>query len=139
MMQAPARYRQYLETLTPETLASLPEYVHPDVRFRDPFNDVHGADAMARIFQDMFDNVGDVFFRIHHMTGKGNTCLMAWRFQATLRGKPWEFDGTSVITFAPDDRVAEHIDHWDAAGNFYEHLPIIGWLLRALRRRVAAQ
>jgi len=62
-MTAPhERYRRYLKTLTLETLDALPDYVIDDVRFKDPFNDVHGADAMHRVFRHMFDNVGNVRF-----------------------------------------------------------------------------
>ena len=38
------RYRRYLETLTPETLKAISDYVTEDVRFKDPFNDVRGVD-----------------------------------------------------------------------------------------------
>ena len=131
------RYRDYLETLTPETLADLSEYVVVDVRFKDPFNDVRGADAMANIFRHMFDTVGPVRFIVDDCAGDADTCMMSWRFEAILRGRPWTFDGTSVIKFAADGRVVEHVDHWDSASAFYERLPIIGSLLAAIRRRLA--
>ena len=108
-----------------------------DVRFKDPFNDVRGVDAMARVFRHMFENVGDIRFTVAHSVAAGATCLMAWRFEGRLRGKTWAFDGASVICFAPDGRVREHIDHWDAARDFYERLPVIGWLLAWLRGRLA--
>jgi steroid delta-isomerase len=131
------RYRKYLETLTLETLPSLPSYVCSNIRFKDPFNDVTGVLAMTRIFQDMFENIGNTVFRVDHMASDQNICLMAWQFQATLRGKPWQFSGTSIITFTPDGMVEKHIDYWDAASDFYKHLPIIGWLLEKLKLRVA--
>ena len=131
------RYRNYLETLTLETLADLGEYVVDDVRFKDPFNDARGTDAMANIFRHMFDTVGPVRFIVEDCSGNTGTCMMSWRFEGILRGRPWTFDGTSVIKFAADGRVVEHVDHWDAASAFYERLPIIGWLLVAIRRRLA--
>ena len=137
-MTAPQeKYRRYLETLTRDRLKALPDHVTQTVRFKDPFNDVRGADDMGRVFDHMFDKVEDIRFRVHHALNDGNTCLMAWRFEGCLKGALWVFDGTSVITFAPDGRVAEHIDHWDAARNFYERLPVIGWLLARLRRQLA--
>lgn len=137
-MNAPhGRYKRYLETLTPETLAALGQYVTDDVRFKDPFNDVRGVAAMARVFHHMFANVTDIRFKVDHALSEDNVCLMAWRFEGKVSGKAWAFDGTSVIIFAPDGRVAEHIDHWDAARDFYERLPFIGWLLRRIRGRLA--
>ena len=139
-MTAPyERYRAFLETLTPETLDRLTDHVTPDVRFKDPFNDVRGADAMARVFRHMFANVADIRFTVRHSMASGDTSLMAWRFHGVLGGRPWAFDGTTVLRFTSDGRVVEHIDHWDAAREFYERFPIIGWLLAWLRRRLAVR
>lgn len=132
------RYRRYLETLTPEALARLSDHVTADVRFKDPFNDVRGVDAMERVFRHMFANVREIRFRIDHTVMDGDTCLMTWRFEGMLLGSPWSFDGASKLKFAPDGRVAEHIDYWDAADNFYRRLPVIGWLLSRIRRRLGA-
>ena len=98
------RYRTYLETLTPETLAEISAYVTDDVRFKDPFNDTRGVDAMSRVFRHMFENVEDVNFDIHEMLAEGSVCLMAWHFGGKLSGKSWNFDGTSIIRFAEDGR-----------------------------------
>lgn len=133
------RYRRYLETLSPASLEQLGDYVSETVRFKDPFNDVTGLEAMSCVFRHMFATVGPFAFTVTHLAFDGYTCLMAWRFSATLRGAPWTFDGTSVITFASDGKVIEHIDHWDAAGEFYEKLPIIGQLLAWLRGRLAVR
>ena len=133
------RYRAYLESLTPDTLANLSDHVTDDVRFKDPFNDVRGVDGMARVFRHMFDNVRDISFEVHRAMMEDDVCLMQWRFQGRLGCAPWAFDGTSALRFAPDGRVAEHIDYWDAAGSFYERLPFIGWLLSWVRRRLATR
>ena len=106
MTQAHDRYRQFLESLTPEALGRLGDYVSSDVRFKDPFNDVRGADAMVRVFRHMFETVKDIRFHVTHATSAGNVCLMAWRFEGRIGGKPWAFDGTSVVTFAADGRVS---------------------------------
>lgn len=139
MTQPHERYRLFLETLTPASLAELPDQVTEDVHFKDPFNDVRGADAMGRIFTHMFETLGPVQFTVRHSVATGDTCMMEWRFESTLGGKPLNFDGMSLVLFSADGRVAEHIDHWDAASGFYERLPVIGWLLAHLRRRIAVR
>lgn len=139
-MTTPAeRYQTYLETLTVESLSTLGDYVTDDVRFKDPFNDVRGVDAMRRVFVHMFETLGDVKFTIHSTAQDGTVCFWAWHFDATLFDKPWHFEGTSVLQFDADGRVTSHIDHWDAATAFYEKLPVIGWLLARIRRRIAIQ
>ena len=139
-MSAPINtYAAFLEGLTADNLSELANHVTSDVRFVDPFNDVTGVDQMTRVFAAMFSEVGPVRFSVKEMRGDTSTGMLAWHFEAQLRGKMWSFAGTSVVRFSPDGRVAEHIDHWDAAQNFYERLPVIGWLLGALRRQLATR
>ena len=139
-MTAPhERYRRFLETLSPETLDGLSEQVTDDVRFKDPFNDIRGREAYERALRHMYDTLGEVRFTIGHALSDGNTCLMQWRFESQLRGRPWTMEGASRVRFAEDGRVAEHIDYWDAAENVYERLPVIGWLLSRVRARLAAR
>jgi predicted ester cyclase len=131
------RYRRFLETLTPETLPDLKGHMHPDVHFKDPFNDVYGTAAMTAVFEDMFENVGSVRFTVHDMLEEGERCVLRWQFEATLLKKPWRVDGVSWVTFSSDGLVSEHVDYWDAAANFYERLPAIGWLIGRIRARLS--
>jgi hypothetical protein len=32
--------------------------------------------------------------------------------------------------------VAYHQDYWNAADGLYQHVPLLGWMIRAIRRRV---
>ena len=132
------RYRLYLESLSLESLSDLTFYVVDDVHFKDPFNDVWGLNAMALVFQHMFENVQNVRFVVQDMLAEGQLCFMGWRFEGEINGKLWAFNGTSLIRFADDGRVEEHIDHWDAGRDFYERLPFIGSLIAFLRRRLSA-
>ena len=43
--------------------------------------------------------------------------------------------GGSHIRLAPDGRITEHRDYWDAAEELYEKLPGLGSLMRWLKRR----
>ena len=132
-------YAVFLEGLTADNLSKLSNHVTSDVHFVDPFNNVVGVDHMTRVFSDMFTEVGPISFTVTEMCGNALSGMLAWQFEAELRGKPWTFEGTTVLRFASDGRVCEHIDHWDAAGQFYERLPVIGWLLGVLRRQLATR
>ena len=133
------RYAAFLETLSVDQLDDLSKYVTPDVHFSDPFNDVTGVDNMRRVFLDMFEHVGPIEFTVLESRADSKAGMLVWRFEAQLLKKPWVFEGTTVLRFADDGRVLDHVDHWDSARHFYEHFPVIGWLLGALRRRLAIQ
>ena len=48
----------------------------------------------------------------------------------------WSFDGTSIIILDNNGLVSEHIDHWDAASSFFEKIPILGWMIKFIRKKI---
>ena len=136
-------YIEYYERLTPVSLEDIGRVMTDDVHFSDPFNDVTGLESTRRIFAQMFDDLDDVAFKVLHAAladDEPATGLLSWRLDATIRknGSRLSIEGMSSIRFAPDGRVCEHIDHWDAGRQVYERLPLLGALLRWIRSRLAA-
>ncbi|MDO8290495.1 MAG: nuclear transport factor 2 family protein [Parvibaculum sp.] len=132
-------YADFLESLNKDNVRDLRRHVSPDVFFSDPFNKVLGADKMLHIFEDMYATLGDVHFEILHQATEDQTGFLHWRLSATLRGRPWEVEGVSHLTFNTAGKVVSHIDHWDAARDFYEHFPVVGWILRAIRKNLTVK
>lgn len=132
-------YCQYLQSITAESVIALDQHVSAKVHFKDPFNDVHGIDSMRAVFIDMFENISDISFDIHDQMSEGNTTIITWTMSGILMKKPWSVDGASRLTFDDGGFLTEHLDYWDAAAGLYEKLPFIGWLPRALRRKLSIQ
>lgn len=134
------RYADAFATLTPQDLDGLRTLVAPDVRFRDPFNDVRGVDRFIAVFARALEDMQDLTFATSRIAVCGDTAFLRW----TMRGRPrtrWlggelVIDGVSEVRFDSGARVVEHIDHWDAAGQLYERLPLLGGLLRVVHRRL---
>jgi steroid Delta-isomerase len=141
MQQALERYAQFYETLTRDSLKELDRYFAKDARFKDPFNDVTGLDKIRLVFEDMFKTIGQPQFKVVDMgwsnAGDGSA-FMLWTFKYRIRGRglPVTVNGMSAMMFNTDGRIRSHIDYWDAAQGLYEHLPVIGAVLRWIRRRV---
>lgn len=135
-------YARFFETLTPETLDRLSEFAAPDIRFKDPFNDVTGIDPMRAIFLHMFEKMERPAFQVTHRAKDAQddaVWFLRWRLTGQLRAlsnRDWSVEGMSEIHFDSGGRVVAHIDYWDAGQNFYEMLPVIGRVIRLLRKRV---
>ena len=136
-----AAYVAFYEALSPETVSGIEAVVHDDVRFKDPFSDVRGVQTYKKILEDMFLAAPDIKFTVHHCAYDGEVCFLRWTSRGTVKklgSDPWVVEGMSELKFAPDGRVLSHIDHWDAATQFYMRIPVIGRILRLIQRRVAA-
>jgi hypothetical protein len=134
------RYTGFFEELEPANLSQLVSVMTEDVHFVDPFNDVRGVESVEKIFLHMFRSLENPTFKVTHAAMTDNVDpqgLIRWELSSSLNGKPYNIVGMSEIAFAADGRVSSHIDHWDAAQQFYERIPAIGWLLRTIRARLA--
>lgn len=132
------RLVRFYETLTPQSLPAIAEVYAPHARFKDPFNDVAGLDAIAAIFRHMFEQVGEPRFEVTASIAQGRRAALEWVFHFHLRGRHFEVRGASVIDFDDDERVIMHRDYWDTGEELYARLPGVGVLIRFLRRRMSA-
>ena len=137
----PARaYAAAFEALRPETLADLGRHFAEDAHFRDPFNEVTGRARILAVFAHMFEMLDEPRFVILDLAVSDRAAFLKWRmtFRPKGRRETWTIDGLSDVAFAPDGRVSAHIDHWDAAGQLYEKVAGLGWLMRRLKARLSA-
>jgi len=134
------RVVDFYTSLTPASLAQLPAVYADDAHFVDPFNNVSGQTAIRRVFEHMHAALHIARFEVLEATTEGDRCFLLWDFH--LRRKPGSapmiIHGASRLQFAADGRVASHRDYWDSGRELYEHLPLLGAVLRALRRRLGA-
>lgn len=133
-------YVNFFEQLTPDTLSHLGNVVTENVHFCDPFNDVHGRTAMEQVLKAMFKEIVEPAFHVTHRAWDGEVCFIRWTFKGRSKrfgGRDWSITGMSELRFAEDGRVAEHIDHWDSGHGFYEFIPVVGLIIKFMRRLAA--
>jgi hypothetical protein len=129
---------RFYQTLTPASLGHIADIYSDDVYFKDPFNEVLGLDAVTHIFAHMFEQVDDPRFLVTEVIVDGSGAMLVWTFTFAPRswgkGKVQTIRGASHVRLNTDGRVNYHRDYWDAAEELYMKLPLIGGLLRFLRR-----
>lgn len=134
-------YGAFFENITPTSIDQVRSLVTEDVRFKDPFNDVSGIEKLVKILAKMFEDAEDVSFKMREQAGDGPIYFLRWHFTCRPKSRflqaDWKVDGISVISLTETGLVKEHVDYWDAAEQLYEHLPLIGPLLRFVRRPLA--
>lgn len=134
----PRPYIRYFETLSRDSVADLRALAAPDMRFVDPFNDVVGVDRVVRVLDAMYDDLDRPRFEVSDHATSGLVCYLRWRFTAEAKrnGAPWCIDGMSEVHFDMAGRVTAHLDHWDSGTQFYGRLPLLGSVIRLIRRRL---
>ena len=137
--EAITRVVSFFEQLQPADLADLGQYYAPDGRFKDPFNEVQGLAAIRDIFRHMFATLQHPRFVITGRVVQGQQCFLTWdflfAFQNFHKGVTQTVRGASHLVLNEQGLVTLHRDYWDAAEELYEKLPLVGSLMRWLKRR----
>jgi steroid Delta-isomerase len=129
----------FFETLQPSSVQSMGDFYVADAYFKDPFNEVRELADIQRIFSHMYVALDKPHFVVTDRVVQGHQCFLVWDFKFSFK----RFDtttvqtvrGTSHLRFAPDGRVNYHRDYWDVAEELYEKLPLLGSLMRWLKKR----
>jgi hypothetical protein len=139
MTEAVDRLVQFFEQLQPQDLQRLPEIYSPQARFKDPFNEVQGLPEIERIFRHMYVALDQPHFVVTGQVVDGSQAFLTWEFRFRFK----RFDtttlqavrGASHVVFNTQGLVTMHRDYWDAAEELYEKLPVLGGVMRWLKKR----
>jgi hypothetical protein len=136
---ATAQLAEFFEKLTPESVAQLPNIYDAQARFKDPFNEVQGLADIERIFRHMYVALDGPHFVITGQLVDGAQAFLTWEFRFRFK----RFDtqtlqvvrGGSHVLFNDQGLVTLHRDYWDAAEELYEKLPLLGGVMRWLKKQ----
>ena len=131
------RLVQFYQTLSPESLPQVAALYDPQARFKDPFNEVIGHAPIIKIFEHMFGQLEAPRFVVTSSIAQGDQAFLIWNFE--FRMKRWSdgqqtIRGASHVRFGWNGQVLVHRDYWDPAEELYEKLPLLGGLMRMLKR-----
>ena len=135
-----ARVIALFEGLNPSDLDRLGEFYVPQCRFKDPFNEVTGVPAIRNVFEHMYRALHEPRFVVHEAIVQGEQCFLTWDFLFRFRrysDAPQCVRGGSHLVFDDSGRITLHRDYWDAAEELYEKLPVVGTLMRWLKRQAS--
>lgn len=130
---------QFFEALSPQSVAQLGEFYDAQAHFTDPFNDVVGVPAIAHIFEHMFVSLEQPRFLVVERLQQGAQCFLTWEFRFYFKGYKADQEqvilGASHLVLSNAGLITVHRDYWDAAQELYEKLPVVGSLMRWLKKR----
>lgn len=128
---------EFFNHITLASTKNLSSFYTNDAYFKDPFNEVRGVEKIIPIFTHMFAQVDDPRFVVTGHVLQDEQAFLTWDF--LFRMKRFSTDeqcirGATHIRFAHNGQVEFHRDYWDAAEELYEKLPVLGALMRGLKR-----
>ena len=140
--EAIARFKAFFENMTPDQVRQhVGEVYAPDAWLYDTLVLHHGIEAIRPYFIHTAERASGVRVEVLDVLRSGDDFHIKWqmdidwsRFQ---KGKTTRSFGMSHLRFNAAGQVVMHYDFWDSANGFFEHLPLLGALIRWVKRMVA--
>ena len=141
------KIRDYLDLFVrddPPDLSALCQILHPDFVFTDPFHQITGPDGFYRLLLKTRRLSPDfTILALAQLPDKGASppeilWIVKWRFCARLP-VVGVLDFTGYCEVAQDratGRILRHEDYWDSAVQIYARIPLLGWFIRTIARRI---
>ncbi len=127
----------FFESISQENIGDIKQIYTEDVFFKDPFNEVNGIQHVIAIFDHMFHQLDRPRFVVTTHVSQSDQAFLTWDFLFKMKRfnrNEQCIRGASHIRFAADGRVCYHRDYWDVAEELYEKLPLIGSVMRGLKK-----
>ena len=131
----------YFQTFTPQSIPRVADIYAPDAYFKDPFNEVRGVKAIEGIYSHMFEALTTPRFIVTSQVvdADKHACFLIWDFKFYLKNYNTTTEqtirGGSHLMLDESGKITSHRDYWDAAEELYEKLPVVGGVMRWLKKR----
>ncbi|MCG6202078.1 nuclear transport factor 2 family protein [Psychromonas antarctica] len=142
MMNSPvlANFCRIYQSLSRDNLHQLKAVYSQHVEFVDAVEKIQGIDALTAYFEHLYENMKYCRFIIDNMVEQNGQACLIWRMEYAHHkinsGKMISVDGCSFVKFS--DKIDFHRDYVDMGQMLYEHLPVIGRVIKGIKSKVKA-
>lgn len=122
---------------------SIAEVYAENVVFADPVHRILGLGDMQAYFAGVGRNLKECRFEFDHTLLDGSALSLWWTMHYCHPrlggGKLLQLRGASLLELDPEaDRVVAHEDIYDLGAMVYEQVPLLGSVLRSIKRGIAS-
>jgi SnoaL-like domain len=113
----------------------------PDAWLNDTLKTVRGATNIQSYFLSTAQNTESLTVQFDDVTRSGDGLyyfrwVMDNRLKSVAKGETLRTLGITVIRFDAQGRVLIHQDYWDSAAGLFDHIPLVGYGVRAVKARL---
>jgi len=131
-------FKDIFNRLDARNLDLLDQIYSPQVSFRDPVHALQGLPALKAYYARLYTGVVSCRFDFEDEVIADGRCVLVWTMQfehaSFCRGQQLSLRGVSHLKFS--DKVWLHEDFFDMGAFIYERIPLLGGVVRAIKRRL---
>ncbi|SES63778.1 nuclear transport factor 2 family protein [Thalassotalea agarivorans] len=135
-----ARFIEVYQQLSVDNIDTIASLYDDNVTFQDPMHLLQGKEALMQYFHRIYTHVSECRFDITQVISSEDNAAIYW--QMTYRhsklngGQQIIVEGHSMLS-AKDGLIAQHRDYVDLGAMVYQHVPVLGKVIKYINQRAA--
>jgi hypothetical protein len=137
-------FRRFASLWSNLTVASIDEQMDAvydeDVWFNDTVKTITNRDTLRHYLHETASRVAACRVQIDDIGRSSGNYYVRWRMVVVPKDTPeheaWHSIGVTHLRFNDAGRVILHQDYWDSSAGLFEHLPVVGWMIRNIKARL---
>jgi len=129
-------FSDFYSSLDSEKLSHLSEVYTSNIRFIDPVHEIVGVQHLSQYFEKLCANLLCCRFVFLSYSEADSSVWLVWTMHYAhpkiAGGKELSLQGATELRFE-QDRVCYHRDFYDMGAMLYEHLPVMGRVIRYVK------
>lgn len=109
-----------------------------DMKFEDPAHRVDGLDNFKKYMVNLYQNVTSCTFKFSNIEHFNGGAILEWNMLISHpklnKGIIFIVPGVSVVRY--HEKIYSHRDYFDLGAMLYERLPLIGRVIRFIKRNL---
>jgi hypothetical protein len=135
------RFKDFYAVFTPENvLAGVRDVYAKDAYLTDALKELNDIEDIEAYMLRLLKSVESCTFEFLDVAVSGGEYYFRWVSEAKpktiKKGRTMRLYGMSHIRFDETGKVVFHVDYWDSAGGIFEHIPVLGGLIKLIKRRI---
>ena len=139
MISSLTKLKQFYEAFDQASLKKLELIYADNVVFVDPLHKINGVKALKKYFSGICSNLTYCQFTFTDEIVDENSACLRWEMEyshASLKNNArLTLPGTSIIHFL-DNKITSQEDFYDMGAMTYEHIPLLGSVIRVVKARM---
>lgn len=133
------KFIDFYRDLGLHSIGKLDGIYHPNVKFVDPVGEHNGLPQVEHYFTHLLTTTKSCQFVVTSLLSEDEKALARWQMKMRHpkigKGREVVLDGVSELVIE-DGFIMQQTDFYDMGTMIYEHLPVLGPLIRFVKRKM---
>lgn len=130
------QFKEYFNHLELNNLSVLNQIYSEDMIFKDPIHQIQGVENLKQYFAKLNSNLISGTFLFTEESIVENKVYLSWDMHLKLKKPQKEIKTSGISVLTVENKIVIHRDYFDAGELFYENIPVLGSIIRLLKRKI---